>query len=223
MTTEAQPQILAVITAITPILIALLKIAVPKIPKQLLPVIAPVVGVLVEYVSTSIGTAGTSWWLAAIGGSAGVGLRELYDQIRNAGGKKPECTGGECKKPGDTTVISLLTFVIWVSGLGCSAIAPGSDPIVVNAQRTMSASFDIVDAFLRWEHINRGKVDNEVTKAADDIRVKFPTSLEATKAVLRVYKETKSSDSKATLETWLATLREIESHARRFYSPVTKP
>lgn len=111
----------------------------------------------------------------------------------------------------------LIAFLMLVSG--CSSIAPGSDPIVVNAQRSMSASFDLVDAFLRWEHANRHAVTRDVTDAADIIRTKFPPAFEATKSVLAAYRSNKTPESKADLMTWLATLRELEAQARVYYAP----
>ena len=73
---------LALITAATPMVIALVKWAAPKIPSVYLPFAAPLVGMLVEmlaHVATGVGVAPL---VAAFAGLAGVGAREATDQLR---------------------------------------------------------------------------------------------------------------------------------------------
>lgn len=68
------------IPILVPIVIAILKTLAPKIPKSWLPIIAPILGALVEiFTSGTIGI-GTVWGAAL--GSAGVGIREIVDQMR---------------------------------------------------------------------------------------------------------------------------------------------
>jgi hypothetical protein len=70
------------IPLLTPILIAGAKLLAPKIPSTLLPIIAPILGagldILLHY--AGMGTGGPI--LGAILGSAGVGVREIVDQLR---------------------------------------------------------------------------------------------------------------------------------------------
>lgn len=54
-----------------------------KIPKVWVPVIAPILGALVDLLITHTWGAGTL--MAAIAGAAGVGLREIVDQVRKLG------------------------------------------------------------------------------------------------------------------------------------------
>jgi len=133
--------------------------------------------------------------------------------------KLVESTGNTERITKPPSAVPLILLAGLLLGSGCSSIAPGSDPIVVNAQRSMSASFDLVDAFLRWEYVNRHAVARDVTDAADIIRTKFPPAFEATKSVLATYRANKTPEAKADLMTWLATLREIEAQARVYYSP----
>lgn len=73
----------AIITVATPMLIAMFKLLIPKIPKQLLPVIAPVIGGLIDGLASASGLQESSPMLSVVAGSAGVGLRELFDQFKS--------------------------------------------------------------------------------------------------------------------------------------------
>ncbi len=63
-----------------PIVIAVAKIFVPSIPKVWLPIAAPILGAAADFLVT--GTFGQGTILGALAGSAGVGLREICDQIK---------------------------------------------------------------------------------------------------------------------------------------------
>jgi hypothetical protein len=76
------------IPIIVPALIALVKLVAPKIPKPLLPVIAPILGVGLEMVREGImGTQGVGAVEAAGLGLAGVGVREVVDQAKGKMGQ----------------------------------------------------------------------------------------------------------------------------------------
>jgi hypothetical protein len=81
-TASAVSPFMALIPLAVPVLIALLKTAAPKIPSYLLPIIAPLLGsgadIALHYAGVS--TLGPLW--GAVLGSAGVGLRELQDQLK---------------------------------------------------------------------------------------------------------------------------------------------
>jgi hypothetical protein len=72
---------------LVPVVIALLKIGLmywgAKIPKALIPVIAPILGAGIDYITSGTLGAGTAWGAAL--GLSGVGLREIVDQLRNLG------------------------------------------------------------------------------------------------------------------------------------------
>lgn len=81
--------ILAVIPAIVPLLIAIGKWLAPKIPKVLLPIAAPLLGMLLDWLSTLITGAEANPIMAAFLGSAGVGVREIVSQVTQiSNGKK---------------------------------------------------------------------------------------------------------------------------------------
>lgn len=70
------------IPVIVPILIAIGKYLAPKVPTILLPVVAPILGILIGLIDNQISGGQASPLLAAALGAAGVGLREIVDQVK---------------------------------------------------------------------------------------------------------------------------------------------
>lgn len=66
---------------IVPLVIAGLKKVLPAIPSALLPIIAPILGVVIDLVNNLATAHQTNFLVAAALGLAGVGLREVKDQI----------------------------------------------------------------------------------------------------------------------------------------------
>lgn len=64
-----------------PLLIALTKKFVPSLPGFVLPILAPVFGVLLDLVNTYALHHSSNLLLAAVAGLAGVGIREVKDQL----------------------------------------------------------------------------------------------------------------------------------------------
>lgn len=70
------------IPVVVPLLIAAIKKLIPKIPGWMLPVLAPILGAAVDIASFyATGVSLGPVWGAALG-SAGVGLREVIDQLK---------------------------------------------------------------------------------------------------------------------------------------------
>ena len=77
-----QETLIAFIPVIVPVLVACLKLLWPKIPKVWLPIVAPFLGAGIDIIASGTFGPGTAWGAAL--GSAGVGLREAFDQIRKS-------------------------------------------------------------------------------------------------------------------------------------------
>lgn len=71
-----------IIPLVVPIIIAALKALWPAIPKVWLPIVAPILGALAEILLYLAGMGGGDPAMGALLGQAGVGLREIYDQIK---------------------------------------------------------------------------------------------------------------------------------------------
>jgi hypothetical protein len=71
---------LILIPALVPIIIAVIKLLLPRLPKVWLPILAPLLGAATEWLLSGQFSQGTL--LGAIAGAAGVGLREIVDQVK---------------------------------------------------------------------------------------------------------------------------------------------
>jgi len=71
----------ALIIAITPIIIALIKNIAPRIPTFIIPVIAPLIGWLLSFLATWLAGVEVSWWQGLLLGLTGVGLREVVSNF----------------------------------------------------------------------------------------------------------------------------------------------
>ncbi len=70
------------IPVLVPVLIAGVKWLLPKIPAVALPILAPVLGAALDIVLHYAGATGSNGLLGAVLGAAGVGLREVVDQVK---------------------------------------------------------------------------------------------------------------------------------------------
>jgi hypothetical protein len=76
---------LMLIPVVVPILIAVIKLFLPKLPKLWIPILAPVLGAVCDMLMG--GAFGSGTIMGAIAGSAGVGLREIVDQVKKQQGQ----------------------------------------------------------------------------------------------------------------------------------------
>ncbi len=73
---------LALVPILTPIIITVLKWAVPKIPAVALPLAAPLLGIAIDWLTALVTHGTASPLVAAIAGAAGTGLYEIQKQVR---------------------------------------------------------------------------------------------------------------------------------------------
>jgi hypothetical protein len=97
-------------------------------------------------------------------------------------------------------------------------VAPGHDAVVVNAERTTQLAVDTFDVFLKWEHDNRTTLSSvpEIRKVADQIRDDGESWLTTARAMTRAYKENRTPENKANLQTAVAVLRTALDKARLY-------
>jgi glycerol uptake facilitator-like aquaporin len=72
---------IGLIPLVVPILISGVKLIIPKLPKMWLPIIAPVLGAVAAIALHFAGAEGVSIWVGSLLGMAGVGMREIADQV----------------------------------------------------------------------------------------------------------------------------------------------
>lgn len=81
---DATAWVQMLIPVLVPLLIAVGKLLVPRIPSWLLPIVAPILGGIVDAIGAFASGGATNTVLAMALGSAGVGLREIVDQMKKA-------------------------------------------------------------------------------------------------------------------------------------------
>lgn len=103
-----------------------------------------------------------------------------------------------------------------------STVAPGNDPVVVNAERVATLSFVTVDGFTEWEHYNRASVPKAVTDAADTLRDDFPHAYTSFRDATKAYKFNRDANNKATLNTALAVIQQLLNTANTYLPPAER-
>lgn len=98
--------------------------------------------------------------------------------------------------------------IILTTGCAPSGVIQG-DPVVVNSEKAIEASWTTVDAFLKWERQQQPASPPTVHAVAQDIRRKAPDAFRNARAVLRAYKQNRTPEQKTLLDTWLATIAEL--------------
>jgi hypothetical protein len=73
-----------VIPLLVPLAIAFLKLILPRVPSAWIPVLAPILGMLADLAAAKATGGVSSPMIGAVLGSAGVGLREVVDQLRKS-------------------------------------------------------------------------------------------------------------------------------------------
>jgi len=105
---------------------------------------------------------------------------------------------------------------------GCNIFGPveeGHSAVVVNAERTAKLSFYTVDGFLEWEHANRPFLSSDITKAADEVREKFPPAYKALRDSTKLYKFTRDPDDESKLTSSLKIVQGLLNIASGLLPP----
>lgn len=111
----------------------------------------------------------------------------------------------------------VLAPVTLVTTTGCSwaKVEQGQDPVVVNAERLYATAEDAFDKTFDFEKANRVALGPEVKKSVDEIRKAAPPALDALRAATKAYKQNRSPENKATLETASKVLQALSEQAAK--------
>ena len=127
--------LIGIIPLLVPILVALAKMGIPKLPSWTLPIIATCLGALINYIASLMG-ASVGPIMGALLGAAGVGVREIYDQVKTS--------------VTTTGAAALLVFGLLIAPVvsGCQgslqpggAYAPGTTSVTVTASGASVTNF----------------------------------------------------------------------------------
>lgn len=129
-----------------------------------------------------------------------------------------------------TPVAMLLALLLPFSVVGCAALAPGADPVVVRAEQSIQIAFSTFDTFLKLEHDNSAKVKDkapEVHQFAEWLREKDASGTSQGIAMIRsadnfknAYKSNRTAENKANLITILATLESAVSETQKHLTAI---
>lgn len=117
----------------------------------------------------------------------------------------------------------IAAIIVALLSVGClvpkGSIAPGADPLVVQAEALAETAGDSMDAFVQWEFRNRSAVSRDVTAAADLVREFGPSYLRQLKAATRAYKAERSLPNADATRAAIKTLQDLLQQAREYYQP----
>lgn len=100
-----------------------------------------------------------------------------------------------------------------ISGCG---VAAGSDPVLVNAEKSVQTAFAAVDTFLAAEHANREMVKQDlpdVHALAERLRRDFPPAHREAVALVGLYRKTRDPDDATAAQAKQDLVNRLASEA----------
>lgn len=188
---------LGIIPLVVPVLIAVVKTYLPKIPKALLPILCPLLGAGVSIIEYYVGMSPEGAVMqGAILGAAGVFVREVWDQL---------------KKAGSGSVTTTASVIIGVIGL---LFMPGCASFERTSYRTIGTTNTLVEkAMYAWgDYVETGKAT-----VADQIKVKelylrYQASLRVARDVTLELKK-QQAEGISNNEQWASVLNAVDASA----------
>lgn len=123
-------------------------------------------------------------------------------------------------------VLTLLAPGVLVVGVGCSggcsifkgaAVAEGSDPIVVHAQRAQNYALDTFNEFLLFEKENRALLNDPAIKAAaDNIRANYKQWDDDLSVAIKAYQLARTQENANRMDMALSVLHQAIAIARHY-------
>lgn len=117
---------------------------------------------------------------------------------------------------------NIILSVLFIALIGCSTLKPEADPVVVRAEQTVKIAFDVCDAFLAWEFANRVAIPDQIHNYATSLRDSGPLAFQTARALTKAYKQNRSAENKATLDTALAVLVAMQTQSAAYIAALTR-
>jgi len=210
---DSQSPLLLIIAALVPLVIQIVKLVAGSLPTWSLPVIAPLLGMLLDYIGSLISGGHATPGVGALLGLAGVGVRELIDQV-----------GGRVIAGKTVVLVLLASLSLGMTGCGTVQVRQGSDPIVVNAEYLAENSLNSVNEFLAWERSheavllkkNPGVHDFAQSLRSESRDVKGPAELRVIelRTLTKQYQKDKTAANGDKLKLTTATVLNLVNTAR---------
>jgi hypothetical protein len=118
----------------------------------------------------------------------------------------------------------LLPLPILFLLVSCHTVAPGSDPVVVDAEKTTSIAVESLDTFFKLEASNHALVKEklpQVAKWTNYARTNSPKWIQTARDTTKAYKTNRTDQNKASLQTALAVLTEAINQVKTYTAQVT--
>jgi hypothetical protein len=118
----------------------------------------------------------------------------------------------------------VIVALLAVALVSCATM-PGSDPVVVNSEKTTQVAFDVFDAFVTLEHNNRAQlaaVSPEIHKYAEVIRRNGLTWLGTARSLTKAYKTNRTPENKASLLTAVSVLTTAIAESQKYIAQANR-
>jgi hypothetical protein len=121
---------------------------------------------------------------------------------------------------------SIIPYALAIVGFvtyACSTVQTGSDPIVVNAEKTLSVTKDTLNLFVTLEHQNQAIIKAKfpaIHSFAQQVRSDAPHLLQAANDAKNQYKYNKGT-SPIALSQAIAAVAQLASKAQGYLAQVT--
>ncbi len=117
---------------------------------------------------------------------------------------------------------TLTLSILCIALMGCAVLKPGADPVVVRAEQTVKVAFEGCDSFLKWVHMNRAAVPPEIQTYATALRESGPLAFKTARTLTKAYKQNRSDENRANLDTALAVLIALQSESAAYITALTR-
>ena len=198
----------AILPILVPALIMIIKTMIPKLPKVWLPSLAPVLGAGIEFCAT--GVFGANTVVGAVLGSAGVGLREILDQV------KKQMTGG---LPLSAVLVPIFCLLL-ASGAGCASFVKTSYRASAITEASVEAGMTVWGDYVKSQRA-QGFEHPEQEAAVKDAFLKYQAAMSAVcDAGEALEKSQDEAGFERAVATGTAALSGLLDLIRQFLPPV---
>jgi hypothetical protein len=171
------------------------------------------------------------WWLVLLGfllTSFGAGFGLLFARDNNVTSEEVQAAKAakEEKKAindwlGGKGTLWLLTALLAFGTVACirpNRIAPGADPLVVQAEQFSKESIKNLDAFIKW--VDRNPVLGSDLKSARELAATSgPVYINQLDAAIRTYKGSRTPDNANAVQAHIDALQGLIELIREHYTP----
>ncbi len=122
---------------------------------------------------------------------------------------------------------NLIVPFLVLAMVSCSGILPGNDPVVVNAERSTQLALDTFNTIEKLEFDTYSALKQadpatatKVRTFVNVLRAKSPQWLSSARTLTMAYKENRTAENKASLETAIAVLTSATSTANTYIADI---